>query len=68
MVTWGQIQKCEAYSEGTLVWEYRSYATLDNRSAGSVSDPTRQGCQNQIDHWKKNPDEWISQAMKLGFL
>ncbi len=69
MVAWSRIEKVEQLGKsGKLEWTYRAYATVNGKSAGSVSDPTKQGCQNQIDHWKMNPDEWVSQAMRLGFL
>ncbi len=68
MVKFLPIKKSEAYNDGTLVWEYRSYVTVNGKSAGAVFGWTEAECQAQIDRYEANPDEWVSKAMSMGWL
>jgi hypothetical protein len=69
MVEFSRIHKVEMMgSDNQLQWAYISYASVNNKSAGSVNGPTKEGVQEQIDYALANPDEYVSTAMRMGYL
>jgi len=66
-LAFSKVLKEEVYGEnGKLQWSYVSHATVDNKPAGSIRKATLWECQQEIDHYTRRPDKWISKAMSEG--